>query len=137
MLRWYRCTLIRPSKLPSVTSSTVLTVDLSGNMAIQTHSLESQLDVASANTVSGIVQGPLKVDDVMTKKTLFSVREDTSIDEGVPSIRSQHQKPQCVSQCPPCSASLVAPPCASKHAKGGHGASVVRSSSFSYPLCGH
>ena len=29
-----------------------------------------------------MVQGPLKVDDVMTKQTLFSVREDTSIDEG-------------------------------------------------------
>lgn len=27
--------------------------------------------------------GPLKVDDVMTKKTLFSVREDTSIDEAL------------------------------------------------------
>jgi hypothetical protein len=32
--------------------------------------------------VQFLLQGPLKVDDVMTKKTLFSVREDTSIDEG-------------------------------------------------------
>ena len=32
--------------------------------------------------VQSLLQGPLKVDDVMTKKTLFSVREDTSIDEG-------------------------------------------------------
>ena len=32
--------------------------------------------------VQFVLQGPLKVDDVMTKKTLFSVREDTSIDEG-------------------------------------------------------
>lgn len=38
--------------------------------------------ISSASTLSGMVQGPLKVDDVMTKQTLFSVREDTSIDEG-------------------------------------------------------
>lgn len=47
--------------------------------------------LASASTPSAVVQGPLKVDDVMTKKTLYSVREDTSIDEGAHSEHCQQK----------------------------------------------
>ena len=76
----------------------MLTVKLSSNKVNQEHIWGSQLELASRNTLFGIVQGPLKVDDVMTKKTLFSVREDTSIDEGVHSRKCQHQISQHVSQ---------------------------------------
>jgi len=32
--------------------------------------------------IANIAQGPFKVEDVMTKRRLFSVREDTPIDDG-------------------------------------------------------
>ena len=72
-----------PTRLLSVTSSTVLAVKCSSTVAMWLYIWGPYLYFATASTLFATVQGPLKVDDVMTKKTLFSVREDTSIDEGV------------------------------------------------------